>query len=494
MATTVIQKDVEYVDSGDESSRRPAKRRRAGSRESNKSSDLGDDVAGETFFPAESLYEYQWPPNCKDAELYMLQEQVSEFLGVKSFKRKYPDLERRELDMKERNYLREKGAVTEMQVNLGLTALKTEEVLDLMAKDYPEKYKDYAAVLHERERLSITEKHKEYEVPAVDAGKIKEYIKKAVKQASEYNMLFNRDRREERQAYYDMQTSIVHVPTGKMLKLPKEATKVGAYPVMLIPGQFQEYYRKYTSDELKYFPLNTAIYGPPVAAGDVPAGAEDDLSEESSVESSAEESESSDGSGSDSSDNSSSGSNSSSNESDAENESEKANKQSGKGGGYKSQPAEQGEEDTKEEKAKEEDTVQKEAKDIPDAICGICLKGKQSNKKGLPEVLVHCSQCDNSGHPSCLEMSSELVRVIKTYPWQCMECKTCTLCGDPTHEDKMMFCDECDRGYHTFCVGLKSIPTGKWACESCVDNSDTSSHSRSQTPTTTRSGRRSRRR
>ena len=74
-----------------------------------------------------------------------------------------------------------------------------------------------------------------------------------------------------------------------------EYSKVTAYPVSLIPGQYQEYYRKsvapfffsfffffpphfispatldslcflhcrYKPNELKYFPLNTAIYGPP---------------------------------------------------------------------------------------------------------------------------------------------------------------------------------------------------------------------------------------
>lgn len=38
---------------------------------------------------AEHLYEYKWPPESR-ADWYMIQEQVSEFLGVKSFKRKYP--------------------------------------------------------------------------------------------------------------------------------------------------------------------------------------------------------------------------------------------------------------------------------------------------------------------------------------------------------------------------------------------------------------------
>lgn len=42
-----------------------------------------------TYFPAENLTEYKWPSD-DTGEYYMLQEQVSEYLGVTSFKRKYP--------------------------------------------------------------------------------------------------------------------------------------------------------------------------------------------------------------------------------------------------------------------------------------------------------------------------------------------------------------------------------------------------------------------
>lgn len=31
----------------------------------------------------------------------------------------------------------------------------------------------------------------------------------------------------------------------------------------------------------------------------------------------------------------------------------------------------------------------------------------------------------------------------------------------------MMFCDRCDRGYHTYCVGLETIPDGSWQCSAC---------------------------
>ena len=47
-----------------------------------------------------------------------------------------------------------------------------------------------------------------------------------------------------------------------------------------------------------------------------------------------------------------------------------------------------------------------------------------------------------------------------------------SVCGIPVAmcacQEKMMFCDHCDRGYHTFCVGLKVIPAGRWECPSCA--------------------------
>ena len=51
------------------------------------------------------------------------------------------------------------------------------------------------------------------------------------------------------------------------------------------------------------------------------------------------------------------------------------------------------------------------------------------------------------------------------------DCKTCDQCHDPADEEKMLFCDFCDRGYHTYCVGLRSIPDGRWNCpfRSCTD-------------------------
>lgn len=42
---------------------------------------------------------------------------------------------------------------------------------------------------------------------------------------------------------------IIQVPQGKYKVLPPERTKTGPYPVSLIPGQFQEYYKRCGDDD-----------------------------------------------------------------------------------------------------------------------------------------------------------------------------------------------------------------------------------------------------
>ena len=88
---------------------------------------------------------------------------------------------------------------------------------------------------------------------------------------------------------------------------------------------------------------------------------------------------------------------------------------------------------------------------------------------------------------------------VKKYPWQCIECKTCTLCGTSENDDKLLFCDDCDRGYHMYCLVppmkvlivkhilcstiilllcftflimaplFQEAPEGNWSCSICVD-------------------------
>ncbi|KAK7490212.1 hypothetical protein BaRGS_00018557 [Batillaria attramentaria] len=444
-----------------------------------------EDEDGLNVFPAERLFEYQWPQD--GGEWYLLQEQLSEYLGVKSFKRKYPDLTRRVCDKTEKDFLREKNVVTEHQSDMGLTAVRSDEVYDLMMKDYPEKYHEYVAVLHERQKQTISDKHKEYEVPKLEKSKMADYMKKAAKSAAEFNKLFQRERREERRAYFDLQTFHIQFPGGRYRKLIEECTKPSPYPVALIPGQFQDHYCSYTSDELRYFPVNTALYDPPKKMANTlakPNAGSESSSEESSEDKSGSTSESG------SQENGSSDSEAPATppppapapvvtETPVKTPGKKAAKKPSK------TPAKRNKKEPVETKS-EETTVQAPAASTPAPVkpktqsedvesCRICKNvvlvcGKN---KRVETKMIKCSECGKIAHPTCLDLTEKIVQVISTYPWQCMECKTCVECMDPHDEDKMMFCDRCDRGYHTFCVGLRSLPTGRWECRSCKGVTET---------------------
>lgn len=97
---------------------------------------------------------------------------------------------------KEKLYLREQNVITETQCTLGkriildtkcfntakvqnvisvcslfsgLTALRSDEVIDLMIKEYPTKHAEYSVILQERERQRIA---KEYSVSNIQMGSI----------------------------------------------------------------------------------------------------------------------------------------------------------------------------------------------------------------------------------------------------------------------------------------------------------------------------------
>ena len=52
--------------------------------------------------------------------------------------------------------------------------------------------------------------------------------------------------------------------------------------------------------------------------------------------------------------------------------------------------------------------------------------------------------------------------------WKCLNCKSCEVCGKATDEEKLMFCNTCDRPYHSFCLTpeINHIPEF-WKCELC---------------------------
>ncbi|TKR88617.1 hypothetical protein L596_012829 [Steinernema carpocapsae] len=199
------------------------------------------------------IIEYEWPD--RSGERYFLQEQIAELLDVKSFKRKYSSMSRRPVEADERDYLE---SVHKLNASLpshllsNITALKAAEVHDLMAVEYPEQYQKYQKVVVERrrreQRNALTNK--------VDKRPLAERMKEAVQEAASYNREFNSLRAP---GYMDIQTMICQYPRNKFYVLPKEKTKPSAYPCALIHGQFSEYYKKFTPNQMRKFPLGTVL-------------------------------------------------------------------------------------------------------------------------------------------------------------------------------------------------------------------------------------------
>ncbi|WVQ79573.1 hypothetical protein IAT38_001672 [Cryptococcus sp. DSM 104549] len=117
-------------------------------------------------------------------------------------------------------------------------------------------------------------------------------------------------------------------------------------------------------------------------------------------------------------------------------------------------------------------------------VCSFCGGTDQVNKQGVEERMVSCCRCGRSGHPTCLGMvTSKLRKKVMMYDWSCIECKTCEKCHIKGDDSRLMFCDTCDRGWHSYCLvpRLAKPPKGEfsqieaqltfkgsWHCPTCL--------------------------
>ncbi|KAJ4935106.1 hypothetical protein JOQ06_016642, partial [Pogonophryne albipinna] len=114
---------------------------------------------------------------------------------------------------------------------------------------------------------------------------------------------------------------------------------------------------------------------------------------------------------------------------------------------------------------------------IANGYCDFCLGG--SKKTGCPEDLISCADCGRSGRAPLKGMvgrrkafTVNMTAAVRTYRWQCIECKSCSLCGTSENDDQLLFCDDCDRGYHMYCLSppMSEPPEGMYndKKEACV--------------------------
>ncbi|XP_067875016.1 zinc finger protein neuro-d4 isoform X4 [Heterodontus francisci] len=121
-------------------------------------------------------------------------------------------------------------------------------------------------------------------------------------------------------------------------------------------------------------------------------------------------------------------------------------------------------------------------------VCDICGK-RYKNRPGLSYHYTHTHLAEEEGedelerhtlpfhrknnhkrHPSCLQFTVNMTAAVRTYRWQCIECKSCSLCGTSENDDQLLFCDDCDRGYHMYCLNppMSEPPEGSWSCHLCL--------------------------
>ncbi|XP_061392487.1 uncharacterized protein LOC133327957 [Musca vetustissima] len=109
-------------------------------------------------------------------------------------------------------------------------------------------------------------------------------------------------------------------------------------------------------------------------------------------------------------------------------------------------------------------------KSIMKANCQFCTSGENEDK------LLLCDGCDKGYHTYCFKPKMEN---IPEGDWYCYECvnkatneRKCIVCGGHRLPPvgKMIYCDLCPRAYHADCYipPLLKVPRGKWYCHGCV--------------------------
>ncbi|CAB3244473.1 unnamed protein product [Arctia plantaginis] len=320
-----------------------------------------------------------------------------------------------------------------------------------MLSDYPHKYEEYRS--HQRQRqLTVTPEEsmeeskpeekimkvemkvekpieQKPELPKVDPEKTRlDMAAAAIASASEFNAWVNASRRV---ACADLQSLTVLRPRAAPAApaRPHLRPPAGFYPHALLPGQYQHSYRLYSPDQLRYFPLNTVLAAPPapVSTTDWSSESEPDWGSHCS----------------------------SSDDSDLPSHSSAKRKKL-----TKVKRVSHAEASTS--------SIKEEPRDEVVDLCRVCKLRLEANRKYTHERFLVCANCNAKLHPSCVELSADTIRKCREYPWQCAECKTCCSCGKPADDDKMLFCDLCDRGFHIYCVGLDTVPSGRWHCVECA--------------------------
>lgn len=424
---------------------------------------------------------YRWPVDT-NSHVYLLQDQLIDFLCFRSFKRKYnTGLQRRRIEPKERNYLRKNRKLRTDQVYSNSIVLLVDEVLCLLKRDFPNHHEVLETRLQQaisngeldvnyrlgpsfdlntskcsrqkrKETLAARNRRLQEEEDTICVTSSLQWLMRSddgfifpdvvkdqrlteepiteVAAASAYNALLLARRRRVPKCF-NLQTM---QPCQAGRRRSFSATRpsvIGAYPVRLLNGQQVDgCAKRFSKDELFRMPFKTIIAADRNSAG---------RSESTSIN--------------------------------------------------LTKTASEVQRITNTLINQQEQRVLINSGRVYCPICFMEVKlMKSSNTSVIGSALatrqircletellstkcedpyMECTQCHSYSHLRCIEMSLDMFKVARSYDWQCINCRTCAVCRQMNDENMIMFCDRCDRGYHSYCVGLLHVPQGSWICKPC---------------------------
>lgn len=90
--------------------------------------------------------------------------------------------------MQERDFIRESCLASESMCDMGLTAVKSEDILDIMYTDFQNKYEEYCKHQRDRQAKEVSNKQK-----ALSQEKNKmNIVERAIQSAYKWNAQFNK--------------------------------------------------------------------------------------------------------------------------------------------------------------------------------------------------------------------------------------------------------------------------------------------------------------
>lgn len=94
--------------------------------------------------------------------------------------------------MQERDFIKEQGLASEGMCDMGLTAVESKDILDILYSDFQPKYEEYCKHQRDRQAKELQSRQKALSMAASQERTKLDIVDQAVHSASNWNATFNK--------------------------------------------------------------------------------------------------------------------------------------------------------------------------------------------------------------------------------------------------------------------------------------------------------------